>query len=87
MSNDSVNGIVRAEGVGRVVGGQGQPATGGGIPVEQQLHELSTRIDQMTTLMEQSMRKRQPVANPQVQPPGIVDHEVRREVIGNNRDR
>ena len=45
MSNESVNGIVRAEGVGRVVGGQGQPAASGGTPVEQQLQELSTRMD------------------------------------------
>ena len=35
MSNESVNGTRRNEVDGRVVGGQGQPAAGGGIPVEQ----------------------------------------------------
>ena len=45
MSNDSVNGAARAEGGSRVSGGQGRGAIGGGGPVEQQLQELSTRMD------------------------------------------
>ena len=85
MSNESVNGVRRDEGVGRIVGGQGQPAAGGGIPVEQQLQELSTRMDRMTTLMEQLMREHQPVANPQIPPHAIVNNEARRRAYREGR--
>ena len=49
MSNGSINGALGNEGSGRVVGDQGQPAVGGGRPVEQQLQELSTCMDRMAT--------------------------------------
>ena len=56
MLNGSVNDALRNEGVSRVVGGQGQlAAAGGGRPVEQQIQELSMRMDQMATWMEQLM--------------------------------
>ena len=46
MSNGNVNGALENEGVSRVVGGQGQPAAAGdGRPIEQQIQELSTRMD------------------------------------------
>ena len=88
MSNDSVNGAARAEGGSKVGGGQGRGAAGGGGLVEQQLQELSTRMDQMTTLMEQLMRERQPVVNPQAPPQEAIDNDVRREAVGGgNRGR
>ena len=50
MSNGSANSILGNEGASRVVGGHGQPtAAGGRRLVEQQIQELSTRMDQMTT--------------------------------------
>ena len=68
MSNSSVNGALENESVTRVVGGQGQLAAGGGRPVEQQLQELSTQMDRMATWMEQLMRERQLMVNPQIRP-------------------
>ena len=79
MSNGSVNGALGNEGGSRVVGGQGQPAVGGGRPIEQQLQELSMRMDRMTTWMEQLMRERQPVVNPQILPQEIVNNEATRD--------
>ena len=65
MSNSSVNGALGNEGVSRVVRGQGQSAAAGGRrPVEQQIQELSMRMDQMATWMEQLIRERQPMVNP-----------------------
>ena len=88
MSNGSVNGALGNEDASRIVGGQGQPAAaGGGRPVEQQIQELSTRMDQMATWMEQLMRAHQPVVNPQIPPQEIANNEARRDAMGNNRGR